>query len=145
MFADLGNFTYTFQVSNYTYNHHHYSVGVDSYETDAGLKDFWTMTSKSRDDVNTGKYFAASIESKKYPIFGTQFHPEKPSELWVDGYAINHEWESIQLNDYFAKFFVEMARANKNTFGSFADTQKWEISNYDVVQTSSMADIYVFK
>jgi imidazoleglycerol phosphate synthase glutamine amidotransferase subunit HisH len=44
-----------------------------------------------------GTAFVASIEAKNYPIFGTQYHPEKPGELWTDGLGINHEYESIFL------------------------------------------------
>jgi len=62
-------------------------------ESDKKLKEFWDVTSISL--MPNGTEFTASIESKNYPIFGTQFHPEKPSQLWVDGYNINHSWESI--------------------------------------------------
>jgi len=68
------------------------------------------------------------MEAKNYPFFGTQFHPEKPSQLWVDGMNINHSWESIQLQAHFSSLFVEMARANPDTFGNFSETQKYEIS-----------------
>ena len=144
MFKDLGHSAYRFSETNYTYNHHIYGVLTESYEKDEGLKSFWKLTSKSW-DYYTARWFAASMEAINYPFFGTQFHPEKPSSLWVDASAINHTWESINLNDHFSKLFVEMARANPNTFGTFADTQKYEVSNYDIMQTKTMADVYVFK
>ena len=86
------------------------------------------------------------MEAIDYPFFGTQFHPEKPSELWVDD-AINHTWESIKLNDHFSELFVKMARANPNTLGSFVDYKNgaYDISNYHILQTKTMADVYVFK
>ena len=64
-----------------------------------------------------GTAFTASIEAKHYPIFGTQFHPEKPSELWVDNPGINHQWESIDLQRHFSELFVQMSRANPHQFG----------------------------
>jgi len=86
------------------------------------------VTSTSHSTDAAGTLFAASMEAKNYPFFGTQFHPEKPSQLWVDGMNINHSWESIQLQAHFSSLFVEMARANPDTFGNFSETQKYEIS-----------------
>lgn len=57
---------------------------------------------------------------------------------------INHEWESIQVQKHFADLFVEMSRANPNTFGDFDATQKYEISNYPVIETHDFGDVYVF-
>jgi gamma-glutamyl hydrolase len=59
------------------------------------------------------------MEAKDYPIFGTQFHPEKPSQLWIDGYNINHSWENIQVSKHFADLLVAMSRANNNTYGNY--------------------------
>jgi len=58
-----------------------------------GLANFWDVTSLSY--TLNGTAFVASIEAKDYPIFGTQFHPEKPSQLWIDEYNIDHSWENI--------------------------------------------------
>ena len=93
---------------------------------------------------NNGTEFVASIEAKKYPIYATQFHPEKPSSLWAEGYKINHSWQSIMNNGHFGEYFVSLARQNNNTFGSYTDYQKYDISNYDTEQTTSMGLIYVF-
>ena len=57
---------------------------------------------------------------------------------------INHEWKSIKDQQHFADLFVEMARANPNSFGDFTETQKYEISNYPVIETAGYSDVYVF-
>ena len=93
MYEGLGDRAYEFETHNFTYNSHHFAVSPDLFKTDAQLSSFWDVTSISR--MPNGTAFVASIESKNYPIFATQFHPEKPSELWADGYDINHTWESI--------------------------------------------------
>ena len=131
MYSDLGPQAYEFTTHNFTYNSHTYGFHPETFESDPGLKEFWTVTSHSI--APDGTPFVASIEAKNYPIYGTQYHPEKPSELWVDGDNINHTWESIQLNDHFSKLLVEMSRANPNTFGNFTQTQVYEISNYPVL------------
>ena len=144
MYQDLGKDAYEFTKNGFTYNNHEFAVKRETFQEDKALNSFWNVSALST-NPNDGTPFVASIEAKNYPIYATQFHPEKPSELWVDGVDINHSWESIQLQEHFGKFFVEMARANPNTFGDFATTQKLDISNYDIRQTSEVADAYVFK
>ena len=112
-----------------TYNFHQWAVAPSLYESDAGLKAFWDVTSQSR-VPNNGTAFVATIEAKNYPIYATQFHPEKTSELWTN-YDIDHSWESINLHKHFSKMFVGMSRANSNTFGDYATYQKYDISNYE--------------
>ena len=130
MFEDLGHKAYAFERNNMTFNFHQWGVAPSKFDSDPGLKAFWTPTSQSR-TPNTGIPFVASMESKHYPIFGTQFHPEKTSELWSN-FAIDHSWESISLQQHFSKMLVGMSRANTNSFGSWQDYQKYDISNYSI-------------
>ena len=95
MFQGLGDTAFEFSHKNFTYNSHRYGISPDFLESDIQLKEFWDVTSISL--MPNGTEFTASIESKNYPIFGTQFHPEKASQLWIDGFNINHSWESLQL------------------------------------------------
>jgi gamma-glutamyl hydrolase len=105
---------------NYTWNSHHFAVAPTTFVEDNGLSSFWDVTATSA--MPNGTHFVASIEAKDYPIFATQFHPEQPSSLWVDNYGVNHSWQAIQTMDVFGRFFVELARTNKNTYGSFEAT-----------------------
>ena len=45
---------------------------------------FWDILSVNK-DVN-GLEFVSTIEAKNYPIFGTQFHPEKNAYEWAPKY-----------------------------------------------------------
>ena len=121
MYKWLGPAALEFSRNNFTYNSHNWGISPNTFKSDKGLAKFWDVTAESF--MPNGTAFTASIEAKDYPIFGTQFHPEKPSELWTDGYNINHSWESIQLQEHFARYFVAMARANKNTYGNFDKVQ----------------------
>jgi len=91
MFSQL-DMTYvrTFQTGNYTYNSHSYSIDPKKFESDSKLKEFWTFTSTSKDE--NGREFVSSMEANDYPIMATQFHPEKASQIFYDGYNINHSW-----------------------------------------------------
>ena len=93
MYGDLGQKAMEFSTNNFTYNSHRFGLDPDTFETDKGLADFWTVTATSA--MPNGTNFVASMEAKNYPIFGTQYHPEKAPELWLDGMGINHSWESI--------------------------------------------------
>ena len=50
--------------------------------------------------------FGATMEAYRYPFFGTQFHPEKPMDMFNDNTGINHSAESIRLNRYMADRFM---------------------------------------
>jgi len=69
MFGDLGEKAKEFSTNDFTYNHHHWGASPETFVTDKGLADFWSVTSTS--NIPEGPKFVASIESKKYPIFGT--------------------------------------------------------------------------
>ena len=83
MYEGLGDKAMEFSTHNFTYNSHSYAVYPATFETDKGLSNFWDVTALS--STTDGTKFVASIEAKNYPVFATQFHPEKTSELWVDG------------------------------------------------------------
>ena len=87
---------------NFTFNDHKYSIQPEKFESDPALQETWQVTSTSY-DPDTDQDFVASIEGKKYPFMATQFHPEKVTQAWNDNYGINHSWESMELNTYFAK------------------------------------------
>jgi len=63
-----------FEDHNITWNGHNWAVNPASFETDAGLKEMFEVTAISY--MPDGRPFVASVEGKKYPFFGTQFHPE---------------------------------------------------------------------
>jgi gamma-glutamyl hydrolase len=145
MYGGLGDEAFEFAMNNFTYNGHYLAVAPETFTNDKGLSSFWDVTALSQ--LPNGSYFVASIESKSYPIMATQFHPEKPSELWTDTTHVNHSYENIQVSEHFSKLFVTMARANKNTYGSYADYMKLklDISNFKIMDTEWGGPIYVFE
>ena len=53
------------------------------------MEKFWQVFSVNHD--NEGTEFISAMEAKEFPFFATQFHPEKNSFEWADGYpAIPH-------------------------------------------------------
>ena len=41
-----------------------------------------------------------------YPIYGTQWHPEKNAFFWNPRFVINHSKRAVKAAEYFARFFV---------------------------------------
>ena len=80
-YGDLGERAFDFESSNFTYNSHKWGLDPLMIIKDKGLNDFWTLTAVSKVPNNgtDPMHFVASMEAKKYPIFTTQYHPEKPS------------------------------------------------------------------
>jgi hypothetical protein len=67
-----------------------------------------------------GTPFSASMEGKKYPFYGNQFHPEVTTQSFRDGVFVNHTWLSIQLNRHFNDYFVYLTRHNPHRYGNFS-------------------------
>ena len=101
-------------------------------------------------------YFSHIFQAFKYPIFGSQWHPEKNAYEWAmviqadgQGYpyeAINHSAEAVEIAQYTASFFVAQARKNKHSFASLAAQQKALIYNFPVTKTTGdFVETYYFK
>ena len=60
---------------NVTMNNHHYGIWIDHFRKTPVLADFFHVLSTNKD--RNGDEFVSMIEAFKYPIFGSQWHPEK--------------------------------------------------------------------
>ena len=57
--------------------------------------------------------YVSTIEHLTLPIFGTQWHPEKPGFEWSKSKYVNsvpHDQKSIDASNYIAKRFVEESK-----------------------------------
>jgi gamma-glutamyl hydrolase len=95
-------------------------MNPDKFKTDNGLSSMFKLTGISYMTNATHDPIVASIESEKYPFFGTQFHPEKPTRIFKEGLIIDHSWVSIQLNTHFADYFIYQARRNNQSYGNYS-------------------------
>ena len=94
----------------------------------------FTPTAISYD--NQGVPFVASMESKDYPFFATQYHPEKAQFIFYPGPKIDHSDASIFYNRYFADFFVDQCRRSDATFDSYDDEVQALVENYTTINTN---------
>lgn len=60
---------------NVTMNNHHYGIYPTHFQQVSQLKSLFSILSTNKD--RQGVEFVSTIEAIKYPIFGSQWHPEK--------------------------------------------------------------------
>jgi gamma-glutamyl hydrolase len=58
-----------------TMNNHHYGIYPSTFEATDSLKSFFNVLSTNMD--RKGIEFISTVEAYKFPIFGSQWHPEK--------------------------------------------------------------------
>lgn len=119
---------------NVTFNNHHAGITLGHFKESEALMADYDVLSVNKD--RQGVWFVSSIESKRFPIFGVQWHPEKNLFEWArnsDGTffeAIDHSFNAMLTSQYFANFFVNKCRYNGNRFESQAEEEAALIYNY---------------
>ena len=94
----------TLSDENSTSNFHHWCLTEQKFDSST-LPNFYKILSTNEDDK--GLQFISSMEAIKYPIWGTQFHPEKNIYEWGYGYkSIPHTTHAVHAGQYFADFFI---------------------------------------
>ncbi|XP_045214855.2 gamma-glutamyl hydrolase-like isoform X2 [Mercenaria mercenaria] len=114
-----------------TVNFHHYGITPTTFQLTSDLKKMFRVLSTNVD--RNGKEFISTIEGIDYPIYGTQWHPEKPNFTWNSKDHINHGPEAIRVAQYVANFFVAEARKSGHRFSSQKEEIDALIENYNPV------------
>lgn len=134
------------KTQNVTANYHNYCVTKSDLER-VNLTDSLRVMSLNNDE--NGLEFISTIEDKKYPFYGLQFHPEKNDYEWVKGRNIPHSRNATIINQEFADFFVTEARKSFHKFDDDEERLKTLIYNYNPTYTgirkSVMILSYFFK
>jgi len=102
-----------------TYNYHEFGITPKHFNNVPGLVNFFDALSTNEDMKGTP--FISTIEAKKYPIYGTQWHPEIAVFEWV--LKSEHSADSIEVNTWMGRFFINECRKNDNHFID-ADAEK---------------------
>lgn len=99
-------------------------------------------------DVNNIE-FVSSIEHKKYPFYGTQYHPEKVLYEWIPEHNIAHSPNAVLVSQWFSNFFVDQSRRNMNKFSDSDELDKAIIYNFQPIFTgligSAFEQCYLFE
>jgi gamma-glutamyl hydrolase len=70
-----------YATQNVTMNNHHYGIYPEHFYATGALSSFFNVLSTNED--RQGVEFVSTMESFDYPIFGTQWHPEKNNFEYV--------------------------------------------------------------
>ena len=93
------------ELMNVTYNNHEMGITPKTFSTHSALGKLFDVLSTNTD--RKGKPFISMIEGHVYPMWGTQWDPEKVSFEWDNELAIPHSSSAIRINMYPATFFVD--------------------------------------
>lgn len=105
---------------------HQYGVSPESFMANEALSSFFRILTTSPD--KNKKVYVSTIEGRKYPVTGVQWHPEKNAFEWGLS-SIPHSLEAIQVTQNVASFLVSEARKCNHT-ASLEDEEKFLIYNY---------------
>mmetsp|Transcript_34599 Transcript_34599/g.90608 ORF Transcript_34599/g.90608 Transcript_34599/m.90608 type:complete len:313 (+) Transcript_34599:629-1567(+) len=117
---------------NTTMNNHVAGVTPATFAQNSNLAAFYNVLSTNVD--RKGKVFGSTIEGKKYPVWGTQWHPEKNAFEFTDREAIPHSEQAVSVCQYTSNFFVNQARKSSHTF-NYTELNQYIIWNYSPVFT----------
>ncbi|XP_023250847.1 gamma-glutamyl hydrolase [Seriola lalandi dorsalis] len=118
-----------------TANSHKWSVSLLTHNTNEELKKFYKILSTNMDG---NIEFVSTVEAYDYPIYGTQWHPEKNAFEWTRPY-VSHSPSAVKTTFYMASFFVNEARKNFHSFESAEGESEALIYNYNPVYTGQQS------
>eukprot|EP00551_Chaetoceros_affinis_P008791 CAMPEP_0203664426 /NCGR_PEP_ID=MMETSP0090-20130426/1834_1 /ASSEMBLY_ACC=CAM_ASM_001088 /TAXON_ID=426623 /ORGANISM="Chaetoceros affinis, Strain CCMP159" /LENGTH=404 /DNA_ID=CAMNT_0050527655 /DNA_START=76 /DNA_END=1290 /DNA_ORIENTATION=+ len=141
---------------NITMNNHHQGITPSHFLQTPELTEFFHITSTNLD--RQGRQFVSTIESKNYPIYGVQYHPEKNNFEYGlmdalqpdnDKYysdepyeVINHSEEAVELSMHLASFFVGKVR--RSTYGNYNMTLRHPVvGQYTMIRGQGFEQIYL--
>ena len=130
------------RTANVTTNLHHDGIDPKTFLINSNLQDFYHVLSTNVD--TSGHSFVSTIEAKDYPIFGVQWHPERPQFDWSYKGLLNHDLLAIQTMQYFSNFFVQEARRNDRRFQVESEEKSNLIYNYSPEMSDSSYQAYLF-
>lgn len=124
---------------NVTMNNHQAGVTPPTFLQNTNLTSFYRMLSTNYD--RAGRQFLSTVEGVRYPVYGTQWHPEKNAFEWYDKEDIPHSGDAVLIMQYLANFLVSEARRNTRSLGAQLDDAL--IYNFSPVYTGKTGGEFV--
>jgi gamma-glutamyl hydrolase len=118
---------------NISMENHEFGVPPEHFDKWPVLKDTFTIISTTKD--RKGATYVSTIQHKKYPFFGTQWHPEKPPYEFSD-LTIPHTIDAVHVSQHLANVFIHLARQSPHKPESKEQELRDVIYNYAPVFTA---------
>ncbi|XP_031161745.1 gamma-glutamyl hydrolase isoform X1 [Sander lucioperca] len=97
-----------------TGNFHHYGLTVETFQENEKLRSFFSLLSTNVAENQV--HFVSTIEGKRYPFYGVQWHPEVNRFQWNRKLNFPHSAHAVQLSSLLAEFFVNEGRRSLHQF-----------------------------
>jgi len=97
-----------------TMNNHVECVTPDDFQNNSFLPTFYNILATNVDRKK--KEFISLWEGIDYPVYGMQWHAEKPQFEWNPKEVINHSSDAIKAMQYFSDFFGESSKKKCSPF-----------------------------
>ncbi|XP_068130695.1 gamma-glutamyl hydrolase-like isoform X2 [Hyperolius riggenbachi] len=122
---------------NITANFHNYGLTVKDFYANKELSTFYRVLSTNYDQ--NGVEFISTVETRDYPIYGVQWHPEVNRFQWRRDRAYPHSVNAVWISQYIANFLVNEARKNPNHFTNAAEEESALIYNFPLTYTANIS------
>ncbi|XP_061613803.1 gamma-glutamyl hydrolase isoform X1 [Phyllopteryx taeniolatus] len=116
-----------------TENSHRWSLAVEAFNSSNKLTSFYKVLSTNTDGMTE---FLSTVEAFDYPIYGTQWHPEKNAFEWRKPF-VAHTPSGVRVTFFTAEFFVGEARKNFHRFATVEEENRALIYNFSPVKSSA--------
>lgn len=110
---------------------HLFGISPQKFSANGLLSSFFRVLTTSPD--KNSKIYVSTVEGRKYPVTGVQWHPEKNAFEWGVS-SIPHSSEAVQVCQSVANFLVSEARRSHHR-PSREDEEEFLIYNYNPFYT----------
>jgi hypothetical protein len=119
-------------------------VTLETWRTTPALPRFFRLISDSTDRNHVP--FASTIEARAYPIFATQWHPERSLYEWGPTEDINHSPTAVRIVQLVADALVRNSRRSRHRFPSPEAEAAASIYNAEIIyrERVSTPQLYIF-
>ncbi|KAM9475344.1 gamma-glutamyl hydrolase [Clarias gariepinus] len=128
-----------------TGNFHHYGVTEQVFIGNEKLSSFFTVLSTN--EAKNGAVFVSTMEGKKYPFYGVQWHPEVNRFQWHPQYTFPHSKNAVHVSSLLAQFLVNEGRRSSHHFSQPEEESQALIYNFTPVYAANFSgyeQIYFF-
>uniref|UniRef100_A0A3B5LKP5 folate gamma-glutamyl hydrolase n=1 Tax=Xiphophorus couchianus TaxID=32473 RepID=A0A3B5LKP5_9TELE len=118
-----------------TGNFHNYGLTVEAFQKNEKLSGFFSLLSTNV--AENGAHFVSTIEGKRYPFYGVQWHPEVNRFQWNRKFSFPHSSHAVRLSSQIAEFFINEGRKSFHHFDSPEEEDASLIYKFTPVYTSN--------